>query len=144
MDDMYRDYILDHYKNPRNAGELKDPTHSYHDSNPLCGDELTMYLRIGDGHVDDVRFVGRGCAISQASASILTEEIKGKTLDEVKAIDRQHVIENLGIQISPARVKCALLGLKTLKGAAWGLTEWPDEARAAAGGKGEEMATDVR
>jgi nitrogen fixation NifU-like protein len=127
MDDMYRDYILDHYKNPRNAGELKDATHHYHDSNPLCGDEMTMYLRIGDGHVDDVSFVGKGCAISQASASILTEEVKGKTLEEVKAIDRDHVLANLGIPISPARVKCALLGLKALKGAAWGLTAWPGE-----------------
>lgn len=135
MDDMYRDYILDHYKNPRNAGELPGATNTYHDTNPLCGDEITMALLIENDTVKDVRFVGRGCAISQASASILTEEIKGKPLDEVKAIDRQHVIENLGIQISPARVKCALLGLKTLKGAAWGLTEWPDEARAAAGGK---------
>ena len=82
MDDMYRDYILDHYKNPRNFGELEGATHTYHDSNPLCGDEMTMQLRIGDGHVDDVHFTGKGCAISQASASILTEEIKGKTLDE--------------------------------------------------------------
>src|SRR2546428_487661 len=97
MDDMYRDYILDHYKNPRNFGELEGATHSYHDSNPLCGDELTMSLRIGNGHVDDVRFQGKGCAISQASASILTEEIKGKTLDEVKAIDRDQVLANLGI-----------------------------------------------
>ena len=135
MDDMYRDYILDHYKNPRNAGELPGATNRYHDTNPLCGDEITMALLIEDDKVKDVRFLGRGCAISQASASILTEEIKGKTLDEVKAIDRQHVIENLGIQISPARVKCALLGLKTLKGAAWGINEWPDDARAAAGGK---------
>ncbi len=135
MDDMYRDYILDHYKNPRDSGELPGATNTYHDTNPLCGDEITMALLIDDDRVKDVRFVGRGCAISQASASILTEEIKGKTLDEVKAIDRQHVIENLGIQISPARVKCALLGLKTLKGAAWGLTEWPDDTRAAAGGK---------
>ena len=135
MDDMYRDYILDHYKNPRNSGELPGATNTYHDTNPLCGDEITMALLIEDEKVKDVRFVGRGCAISQASASILTEEIKGKPLDEVKAIDRQHVIENLGIQISPARVKCALLGLKAVKGAAWGLTEWPDEVRAAAGSK---------
>jgi nitrogen fixation protein NifU and related proteins len=135
MDDMYRDYILDHYKNPRNSGDLPGATNTYHDTNPLCGDEITMALLIDDGKVRDVRFKGRGCAISQASASILTEEIKGKTLDEVKAIDRQHVIENLGIQISPARVKCALLGLKTVKGAAWGISEWPDDARAAAGGK---------
>ena len=129
MDDMYRDYILDHYKNPRNFGELKGATHSNHDSNPLCGDELTMSLRIENGHVDDVRFQGKGCAISQASASILTEEIKGKTLDEVKAIDRDQVLANLGIPISPARVKCALLSLKTLKGAAWGLTAWPGEEK---------------
>ena len=132
MDDMYRDYILDHYKNPRNAGALAGATNTYHDSNPLCGDEITMALLIDDDRVKDVRFIGKGCAISQASASILTEEIKGKTLDEVKGIDRQHVLENLGIPISPARVKCALLGLKTLKGAAWGLSEWPDDAAATA------------
>jgi len=141
MDDMYRDYILDHYKNPRNSGELEGATNTYSDSNPLCGDELTMSLRIDDGKVADVRFKGKGCAISQASASILTEEIKGKTLDEVKAIDRQHILENLGIPISPARIKCALLGLKTLKGAAWGLQGWPGEedARAATGaGEGSE------
>ena len=135
MDDMYRDYILDHYKNPRNSGELERATNSYSDSNPLCGDELTMSLRIDDGKVADVRFKGKGCAISQASASILTEEIKGKSLDEIKAIDRDHILQNLGIPISPARVKCALLGLKALKGAAWGLSAWPgdEETKAATG-----------
>jgi len=140
MDDMYRDYILDHYRNPRNAGELPNATNTYHDTNPLCGDEITMALRIADGRLEDVRFVGKGCAISQASASILTEEIKGKSLDEIRAIDRQHVLENLGIPISPARIKCALLGLKALKGAAWGLGEWPGEetAKAASGGSGSE------
>jgi nitrogen fixation NifU-like protein len=127
MDDMYRDYILDHYKNPRNSGDLPGATNTYQDSNPLCGDEITMALLIDGDLVQDVRFKGRGCAISQASASILTEEIKGKTLDEVKAIDRQHILENLGIPISPARIKCAMLGLKTLKGAAWGLSGWPGE-----------------
>jgi len=131
MDALYRDYILDHYKNPRNFGELDPHDLEWHDHNPLCGDEITMSLLIDDDRVKDVRFNGRGCAISQASASILTEEIKGKTLDEVKAIDRQHILENLGIPISPARVKCALLGLKTLKGAAWGLSEWPGEGVAA-------------
>ena len=140
---MYRDYILDHYKNPRNSGDLSGATNTYHDTNPLCGDEITMALLIDNGLVRDVRFTGRGCAISQASASILTEEIKGKTLDEVKAIDRQHVLENLGIAISPARVKCALLGLKTLKGAAWGLQGWPgdEDSRATAArsnGEGSE------
>ena len=128
MDDLYRDYILDHYKNPRNTGELPDATHRYHDTNPLCGDEITMMLKVGDGGVvDDVRFIGRGCAISQASASMLTEEVKGKTLDELRALDRDHVLGNLGITISPARIKCALLGLKALKGSAWGLTAWPGE-----------------
>ncbi len=128
MDDLYRDYILDHYKNPRNAGDLPDATHRYHDTNPLCGDEITMMLKVGEsGVVDDVRFIGRGCAISQASASILTEEVKGKTLDELRALDRDHVLGNLGITISPARIKCALLGLKALKGSAWGLTAWPGE-----------------
>jgi nitrogen fixation protein NifU and related proteins len=137
MDDMYRDYILDHYKNPRNQGELEGATNTYSDSNPLCGDELSMALRIEDDRVADVRFSGKGCAISQASASILTEEIKGKTLDEIKAIDRDHVLENLGIPISPARIKCALLGLKTLKGAAWGLPAWPDEDEAKARSAGQ-------
>ena len=132
MDDFYREFILDHYKNPHNFGELADATHRYHDTNPLCGDEITMYLKVGAGdRVEDVAFSGKGCAISQASASILTEEIKGKTLAEVRAIDRQHILENLGIPISPARIKCALLGLKTLKGAAWGLSEWPGDEKSA-------------
>ena len=131
MDDMYRDYILDHYRNPRNAGELPGATNTYHDTNPLCGDEITMSLLIDDDIVKDVRFQGKGCAISQASASILTDEIKGRTLADVRAIDRQHILENLGIPISPARIKCALLGLKTLKGAAWGLSEWPGDDKAA-------------
>jgi len=99
-----------------------------------------MALRIEDDRVADVRFNGKGCAISQASASILTEEIKGKTLDEIKAIDRDHILENLGIPISPARIKCALLSLKTLKGAAWGLPAWPGEDEAkerARPGKGD-------
>jgi nitrogen fixation protein NifU and related proteins len=128
MDDLYRDHILDHYKNPRNYGDLEGATHHYHDTNPLCGDEITMFLLVGDdGHINDVHFTGRGCAISQASASLLTEKIKGMSLDAAKAIGRDQVLEELGITISPARVKCALLSLKTLKGAAWGLTAWPGE-----------------
>ena len=108
---------------------MEGATNTYHDTNPLCGDEITMSLLIDNEIVKDVRFQGKGCAISQASASILTEEIKGKTLAEVRAIDRQHILENLGIPISPARIKCALLGLKTLKGAAWGLSEWPGDEK---------------
>ena len=128
MDDLYRDYILDHYKNPRNFGELPDATNRYSDNNPLCGDELTMALKVVDGRVEDVKFTGKGCAISQASPSMLTEQVTGKTLDEIKAIDREAVLENLGITISPARIKCAMLGLKTLKASAWGLTGWPGES----------------
>jgi len=135
MDDFYREFILDHYKNPHNFGELAEATHRYHDTNPLCGDEITMFLKIGAGdRVEDVSFSGKGCAISQASASILTDEVRGKTLDELKAIDRDHVIENLGITLTPARVKCALLSLKTLKGAAWGLPAWPGEEEAKTAG----------
>ena len=135
MDDLYRDYILDHYKNPRNYGELPGATHRHHDTNPLCGDEITVFLLVEGDRVQDVRFTGRGCAISQASASMLTEEVKGKTLEELRALDRDHVLGNLGITISPARVKCALLGLMALKGSAWGLTEWPgEESRAGTGG----------
>ena len=133
MDDLYREQILDHYKNPHNYGELSGATHQYHDTNPLCGDEITMFLQVGDdGRVNDVHFVGRGCAISQASASILTDEVKGKTLDELKSYGREKVLSDLGITLSPARIKCALLSLKALKGAAWGLTAWPGEERAAA------------
>jgi nitrogen fixation NifU-like protein len=131
MDDLYRENILQHYKSPHHWGEMADADLEADDLNPLCGDELKVQLKVADGKIEDIRFSGHGCAISQASASILTEEIKGKTLDEVKSIDRQHVLENLGIPISPARVKCALLGLKTLKGAAWGLSEWPGEGVAA-------------
>ena len=105
MDDFYREFILDHYKNPHNFGELADATHRYHDTNPLCGDEITMYLKIGDGDVvEDVAFSGKGCAISQAAASILTDEVRGKTLEELRAFDKEHVLESLGITLSPARI----------------------------------------
>lgn len=115
MDALYRDFILDHYRNPRNAGTLDQPDASFEDLNPLCGDKIRMDLRIRDGVVEDVKFKGRGCAISQASASLLTESIKGKKIDEIDAIGKEGVLENLGISISAARLKCALLGLKVLK-----------------------------
>ena len=115
MDALYRDFILDHYRNPRNAGTLEQPDASFEDLNPLCGDKIRMDLRIRDGVVEDVKFKGRGCAISQASASLLTESIKGKKIDEIDTIGKEDVLENLGISISAARLKCALLGLKVLK-----------------------------
>ncbi|MBV8163426.1 MAG: SUF system NifU family Fe-S cluster assembly protein [Candidatus Eremiobacteraeota bacterium] len=115
MDELYRDFILDHYRNPRNAGTLARPDASFEDNNPLCGDKIRMDIQLKDGIVSDIKFQGRGCAISQASASLLTETVKGKTLAEISQIGKEQVLENLGIPISAARLKCALLGLKVLK-----------------------------
>ena len=115
MDALYRDFILDHYRNPRNAGTLDHPDASFEDLNPLCGDKIRMDLSIRNGIVEDVKFKGRGCAISQASASLLTESIKGKKIAEIDVIGKDDVLSNLGISISAARLKCALLGLKVLK-----------------------------
>ena len=122
-DQFYREYILDHYKNPRNFGRLERPDVTHEEDNPLCGDVVGMDFRIKDGVIEDVRFHGRGCAISQASASLLTERLKGMTLDEAKKIDKQDVLRELGIDISPARIKCALLSLKVLKVGAYGLAD---------------------
>jgi nitrogen fixation NifU-like protein len=113
--DIYKDIILDYYRHPRNFGDLSDPDVRAKDSNPLCGDVIEMQLRIKDGKVDDLRFKGRGCAISQASASMLTELAKGKTLDEIKALGKGDVLSMLGIDPGPTRIKCALLGLKVIK-----------------------------
>jgi nitrogen fixation NifU-like protein len=115
MDDLYRDYILEHYRRPHNFGVLEDPTAKYEGANPLCGDRITMMLGIRDGHVAEVAFTGRGCAISQASASLLTDEIKGKSVDEVARLTSTDVLDLIGIEISPARLKCALLSLDTLE-----------------------------
>ncbi len=130
MDDFYKEYILDHYRNPRNFGHLENPTAVAEDLNPLCGDKIQMELSVGrDGKVTDVRFSGKGCAISQASASMLTESLKGKTLEEVAHLPHDVVLENVGIGISPTRMKCAMLGLKVAKSAALGrIATWPDEA----------------
>ncbi len=113
--EIYKDIILDYYRNPRNFGELPNPDVRAKDSNPLCGDIIEMQLKIKDGKVDDIRFQGKGCAISQASASMLTEVVKGKPLDEIKALGKPDVLELLGIDPGPTRIKCALLGLKVLK-----------------------------
>jgi nitrogen fixation NifU-like protein len=113
--DIYKDIILDYYRNPRNFGDLPNPDVRAKDSNPLCGDIIEMQLKIGDGKIQDVRFKGKGCAISQASASMLTEVAKGKTLDEIKAMSKTDVLNLLGIDPGPTRIKCALLGLKVMK-----------------------------
>jgi len=125
MDPLYREEIMDHYKNPRNRGVLEKPDLSYEDSNPVCGDVIRIDLCVKNNCVSEIRFSGKGCAISQAAASMLTEMVEGKSLDEVKKIGKDEILEALGIELGPVRIKCALLCLKTLKAAAYGLKEWP-------------------
>ncbi|HEX5240491.1 MAG TPA: SUF system NifU family Fe-S cluster assembly protein [Candidatus Limnocylindrales bacterium] len=115
MDDLYRDYILEHYRRPHNFGTMDDATSSYEGANPLCGDRITLQVRVRDGVLDGVAFTGRGCAISQASASLLTDEVKGKPVATATKLGSSDVLDMLGIEISPARMKCALLSLDTLQ-----------------------------
>ena len=115
-DDIYREIILDHYRNPRNKGKLPLADISVHDSNPLCGDEIDIHMKIGSNKVEAIKFEGRGCAISQASASMLTEMVAGKDLEFVKDLKKEDILENIGLlNLGPARIKCALLSLKVLK-----------------------------
>ncbi len=114
--DIYREIILDYYRNPRNYGKIENPDISKRDSNPLCGDELEMHINLKNNLVSDVKFTGKGCAISQASASMLTELIMGKDFEYVKKLTKEDILENLGLpDLGPARIKCALLSLKVLK-----------------------------
>ena len=116
MDDLYREFILEHYRNPQNYGNLDEPTFAADGQNPLCGDELHVEVRVNDaGRVEAVGFTGHGCAISQASMSILSDELIGKSLDEVAALTRADIVELLGIELTPVRLKCALLGLVVVK-----------------------------
>jgi len=114
MDDLYRQYILDHFREPRNYGAIADADIHAADTNPLCGDRIAFDLKIQDGRVKEVRFSGRGCAISQASASMLTEKIEGASLEELQALTPQDVFDMLGVEIGPARQRCALLSLRVL------------------------------
>ena len=128
MEDMYREVILDHYKNPRYRGELDPADISYQDDNPLCGDTIRIDLRVDDDdRVIECAFSGQGCAISQASASMLMEDIQGKTLDEIKEYARDDILEMLGIELGPVRLKCAMLSLKVLKVGAYGVQEWIED-----------------
>jgi nitrogen fixation NifU-like protein len=120
--DLYREQIIDLYENPLNFGELDPNDFSYEEDNPLCGDVVRIDVRLDENErVEEIRWHGEGCAISQASASLLTEEVKGLTLDEVKAFPKERVLELIGVPLSMARVKCALLSLKVLKAGAYGL-----------------------
>jgi nitrogen fixation NifU-like protein len=127
MDDLYREIIIERYKDPLYRGELDPHDITFEDENPLCGDHIRIDLRLdGDGKVSDAAFSGHGCAISQASADLLLESVIGKTLDEIKTLKKQDILDLLGIELGPVRLKCALLSLKVLKAGAYGMGEASD------------------
>ena len=128
MDDLYREQIIDRYKSPRMRGTLDPHDYSYEDDNPLCGDRIRIDVRVdGEGKVTGAAFSGTGCAISQASADLLTESIVGKSTDEVKLLSKQHILDMLGIELGPVRLKCALLSLKVLKAGVYGIESLEEE-----------------
>lgn len=128
MDDLYREVIIDRYKNPLYRGILEPHDISYEDENPLCGDHIRIDLRLSqDGHITAASFDGHGCAISQASADLLLESIQGKSLDEIKSLTRDDILDLLGLELGPVRMKCALLPLKVLKAGVYGLGEADDD-----------------
>ena len=128
MEDLYREVIIDHYKNPQYRGKLEPHDISFEDDNPLCGDHIRIDLRVDENNrVSEARFDGHGCAISQASADLLTESIIGKPLEEIKILNKQDILDLLGIELGPVRLKCALLSLKVLKAGVYGLGEATDD-----------------
>jgi nitrogen fixation NifU-like protein len=132
MDDLYREIIVERYKTPHYKGQLDPYDITFEDENPLCGDRIRIDLRVNnEGQVTEAAFNGHGCAISQASADLLLEDVLGKTLDEIKAMNKENVLDLLGIELGPVRLKCALLPLKVLKAGVYGVG-------GAADGQGEE------
>lgn len=128
MDDLYREVIIDRYKHPRYRGALEPNDISFEDDNPLCGDHIRIDLRVDEqGRVSEAAFDGHGCAISQASADLLVESVLGKTLEEVRALSKEDILEMLGIELGPVRLKCALLSLKVLKAGVYGLGQASDD-----------------
>ncbi len=128
MEDLYREIIIDHYKNPQYRGRLDPSDIHFKDDNPLCGDHIEISLRVdASGNVTDGRFEGKGCAISQASADMLIESVIGKNIEEVKQLNKQHILDLLGIELGPVRLKCALLSLKVLKAGVYGLGAATDD-----------------
>ena len=128
MDDLYREQIIDRHKNPRHRGQLDPHDYTYEDDNPLCGDRIRIDVRVdGAERVTEAAFSGVGCAISQASADLLTESIVGKSTDEVKLLSKQHILDMLGIELGPVRLKCALLSLKVLKAGVYGIESLEEE-----------------
>jgi nitrogen fixation NifU-like protein len=123
--DLYREHILDHYGNPRNEGTLENPDISHERDNPVCGDVVRFDVRLKDGRVSEARFEGQGCVVSMASASMFTEEIQGRTVAELRAIDDEDIFDMLGVDLGPSRANCALLPLRVLQE---GLAQWEDEA----------------
>ncbi|MCS7009948.1 MAG: SUF system NifU family Fe-S cluster assembly protein [Anaerolineales bacterium] len=128
MEDLYREIIIDRYKSPHYRGHLEPHDIAFADSNPLCGDHIEITVRVDEnGRIADARFDGKGCAISQASADLLIESVIGKSLEEVKRLNKQDVLDLLGIELGPVRLKCALLSLKVLKAGVYGLGEASDD-----------------